>query len=86
MNDALTSLKLGLTRTFAEAVRAPEAWRDPLRISRALASVQRDHGSAGIAGDPYSIMSAIDNFHRTSEIEGLRNLKYVCLGVGVPAH
>jgi len=84
MNDALISLELGLTRTFAEAVRAPEGWRDLLPISRALARVQRDHGGAGIAGDRHSIMSAIDAFQRTSEIEGLRNLKYVCLGVGVP--
>jgi|SRR5665213_708029 len=83
MNDALNLLQLGLAQSFAVGVRAPESWSDLAGMGRALAQVQREHGGAGIAANPRSIMSAIADFRKTGEVAGVRDLKYVCLGVGL---
>ena len=83
MNDALNLLQTRLARSFAAGVRAPETWTDPAGMSRALTQVQREHGGAGITADSRSITSAIADFRRTGTVEGIRDLKYVCLGVGL---
>lgn len=83
MSSALDFLQLGLSRSFAYGVHSPENWTDLTGITRALAQVQREHGGAAIVADPRSIMSAITGFRRTGTISGFRDLKYVCLGIGV---
>lgn len=83
MSSALDFLQLGLSRSFTNGVHSPENWTDLTGITRALAQVQREHGGASIAADPRSIMSAITGFRRAGTISGFRDLKYVCLGLGV---
>ncbi|MCW8165624.1 hypothetical protein D8B22_04470 [Verminephrobacter aporrectodeae subsp. tuberculatae] len=51
-------------------------------MARARQRVHHDHGSAGIAADPRSIMAAITDFRRSGRIDSFRDLKYVCLGIG----
>ena len=81
MIDSLSILQAGLARFFA-GPKYPETWSDPAEMVRAYARVHHDHGGAGIAADPRSIMAAIADFKNTGQIGGFRDLKYVCLGMG----
>jgi len=81
MNASLRSLRMGLA-PFATGLKAPEALSDPSDIVRAKLQVLREHSGAAIAADSRSIMSAIVNFRREGKVDGFRNLKYVCLGIG----
>ena len=83
MSDALSYLRRGLARSFAVGVREPQGWNDPAGMARARAQVQREHGGAGIPADSRTIMSAITDFRRTGAVVGIRDLKYVCLGIGM---
>ncbi len=82
MIDPLAVLRAGLARSFAGGWTTPEAWSDPREMARARQRAHHDHGGAGIAADPRSIMAAIADFRKTGRIAGFRELKYVCLGVG----
>ena len=81
MIDSLATLQSGLTRSFA-GPKTPESWSDPTEMARARKRVHHDHGGAGIAADQRSIMAAIADFKKCGKIEGFRDLKYVCLGMG----
>ena len=83
MNLALNLLKMGLARSFTSGVKNPEAWADAVEITRAHRRVLKEHGGAAMDVDPRSILSAIADFRRSGRAEGFRDLKYVCLGVGV---
>lgn len=82
MNQALSMLQMGLVRSFSGGVKSPEAWSDANEIARARLRVLKDHGGAAIEADPSSILAAIADFRRSGRVEGFRELKYVCLGVG----
>ena len=81
MNASLNMLRMGLG-PFASGLRAPEAMSDPSGMARARQQVHREHGGAGIVADTRSIMSSIASFRRTGKVDGFRDLKYVCLGMG----
>ena len=81
MNAPLNMLRMGL-RPFATGLRAPEALSDPSDIVRAKQQVLREHGGAAIVADTRSIMTAMASFRRAGKVEGFRDLKYVCLGMG----
>jgi hypothetical protein len=83
MNDALTSLQFGLAKSFAGVDYGSASWTDSAAMARVVAQIQREHGGAGIAADPRSITSALAAFRRNGTVEGGRDLKYVCLGVGL---
>jgi hypothetical protein len=83
MNDALTSLQFGLATSFAGIEYGSASWTDPAAMARALAQIQREHGGAGIEADPRSITAAITAFRRNGTVHGGRDLKYICLGVGL---
>ncbi|MGS0753736.1 EH signature domain-containing protein [Roseateles sp. GG27B] len=51
-------------------------------IARARRRVLKDHGGAAMEADPRSILAAIADFRRNGQVEGFRDLIYVCLGVG----
>jgi len=51
-------------------------------MKKVKARVFKEHGGAGIDADPRSIMAAVAEFKRTGKVDGFRDLKYVCLGVG----
>jgi hypothetical protein len=55
---------------------------DPSEMKQARQQVQREHGGAGIVSDSRSILSAITIFRKTGKVDGFRELKYVCLGMG----
>lgn len=82
MNEALRLLQMGVSRSLSGGVRTPEAWSDPAEITRARHRVLKDHGGASMEADPRSILAAIEDFRRSGRVEGFRDLKYVCLGVG----
>lgn len=82
MIDSLATLRTGLARSFAGGSTMPETWSDPKEMARARQRVHHDHGGAGIAASPHSIMAAIADFRETGRIGSFRDLKYVCLGVG----
>ena len=82
MNVPLNMLRMGL-RSFASGLRAPDAISDPSEMIRAKQQVAREHGGAGIVANTRSIMSAMASFRRSGKVEGFRDLKYVCLGVGI---
>ncbi|HEY4317157.1 MAG TPA: EH signature domain-containing protein [Herbaspirillum sp.] len=44
--------------------------------------VHHDHGGAGIAADPRTILASVAGFKKSGKIDGFRDLKYVCLGMG----
>jgi hypothetical protein len=81
MNAPLNMLRMGLG-PFASGLRAPEALSDPSDMVRAKQQVLREHGGAAIVADTRSIMSAIASFRRLGKVDGFRDLKYVCLGMG----
>ena len=82
MNAPLNMLRMGLG-PFASGLRAPETISDPSDMVRARQQVHREHGGAGIVANSRSIMSAMASFRRTGKVDGFRDLKYVCLGMGV---
>lgn len=82
MIDPLASLRVGLVQSFTGGAFVPEAWSDLQEMARARQRVHHDHGGAGIAADPRSIMAAVADFGKTGKIGSFRDLKYVCLGVG----
>lgn len=82
MNAPLNMLRMGL-RPFSSGLRAPESISDSTDIVRARQQVYREHGGAGIVADSRSIMSAMASFRRAGSVDGFRDLKYVCLGLGV---
>lgn len=82
MNASLAILRMGL-ESFASGLRAPGSISDPSDMVRARQQVHRDHGGAGIVADSRSIMSAVASFRRAGKVDGFRDLKYVCLGMGV---
>ena len=81
MNAPLNKLRMEL-RPFASGLRAPESMSDPSDMVRARQQVQREHGGAGIVAAAHSIMSAMARFRRAGKVDGFRDLKYVCLGMG----
>ena len=81
MNAPLNMLRMGLG-PFASGLRAPESISDPSDMVRARQQVHREHGGAGIVANSRSIMSAIASFRRAGKVDGFRDLKYVCLGMG----
>ena len=81
MNAPLAMLRMGLG-PFASGLRAPDSLSDPSSMARARAQVHREHGGAGIVADARSIMATIASFRRSGKVEGFRDLKYVCLGIG----
>ena len=82
MNQALSLLQMGLARSFSSGVKSPGAWSDATEIARARRRVLKDHCGAAMEADPRSILAAISDFRRNGRVEGFRDLKYVCLGVG----
>lgn len=80
MNEPLNMLRFGL-RHFSLGIRSPESISDPSGMSRARQQVYREHGGAGIVADARSIMASIEAFRQSGEVEGFRDLKYVCLGM-----
>lgn len=84
ISSALKDLQTKLVLSFASRGNEPNGWADPVGMGRALAQLQREHEGAGIPADPRSIMSAITVFRRTGMVEGARDLKYLCLGMGQP--
>lgn len=83
MNNALLALQLGLNKSLSGGIHAGDRWTEPARMARALAQVQREHGGAGIPADPRSITAAASAFSSTGSCETFRDLKYVCLGIGL---
>ena len=81
MNAPLNMLRTGL-RPFAAGLRAPKSISDPSDIIKAKQQVLLEHCAAGIVSDTRSIMSAMVGFRRAGKVEGFRDLKYVCLGIG----
>ena len=81
MNAPLNILRTGL-RPFAAGLRAPKSISDPSDIIKAKQQVLLEHCAAGIVSDTRSIMSAMVGFRRAGKVEGFRDLKYVCLGIG----
>lgn len=81
MNAPLNMLRMGLG-PFASGLRAPETISDPSDMVRAHQQVHREHGGAGIVANSRSIMSAMASFRRAGKVDGFRDLKYVCLGMG----
>ena len=81
MNSPLNMLRIGL-RSFASGLQAPETISDPSDMVRARQQVHREHGGAGIVANSRSIMSAMASFRRAGKVDGFRDLKYVCLGMG----
>jgi hypothetical protein len=81
MNDPLNMLRMGLG-PFASGLRAPESMSDPSGMTRARQQVHREHGGAGIVANTRSIMDSIAKFRRSGKVDGFRDLKYVCLGMG----
>lgn len=81
MNAPLDMLRMGLGN-FASGLKAPESMSDPSSMARARQQVHREHGGAGIVADTRSIMASIASFRRSGKVEGFRDLKYVCLGIG----
>ena len=81
MKAPLNMLRMGLA-SFASGLRAPESMSDASGMARARQQVHREHGGAGIVADTRSIMSSIAAFRRSGKVDGFRDLKYVCLGMG----
>ena len=81
MKTPLDMLRMALGN-FASGLQAPESMSDPSGMARARQQVHREHGGAGIVADTRSIMASVASFRRTGEVEGFRDLKYVCLGIG----
>lgn len=82
MNDPLNMLRLGL-RPFSFGLSAPEAISDPSCMTRAWGQVLSQHGSAGLTVDTPSIMANITGFRQKGRVDGFRELKYVCQGIGI---
>lgn len=81
MNAPLNMLRSGL-RPFATGLRAPDALSDSSDMVRAKQQVLREHGGAALVADTLSIMAAMASFRRAGKVDGFRDLKYVCLGMG----
>jgi hypothetical protein len=82
MIDALSILKSELARSFSGTPLLPANWSDPEEITLARKRVYHDHGGAAIVADSRSILAAITEFQRSGVIDGFRDLKYICLGIG----
>ena len=81
MNAPLNLLRMGLG-TFSTGLRSPESLSDSSGMLGAKKLVMREHGSAAIVADTRTIMMAVTNFRRDGKVDGFRDLKYVCLGMG----
>lgn len=82
MSVALDQLKVGLARAFAGGSTASVGWPDGSEMTKIRQRIEKVHGGASIEADPRSILSAIAEFRRVGRVEGFRDTKYVCLGVG----
>lgn len=80
--NAIDILALGLQR-FSLGLPTPQPLSDPAEMIHVRKQVQFDHDAAGVAADSRMILTAVAEFRRTGEVSGFRDLKYVCLGVGV---
>lgn len=83
MIDALKLLKRRVVDAFGSVVSPIEGWTDDERIIQMARRVREDHGGAGIPANTVSITMAVEHFRRSGSINNFRDLKYVCLGVGL---
>ena len=83
MNDALESLRFGLSRSFAQAAKHPELWSGLRSMELAKERVIREHGGAAMPADGRTIWASVMDFRRLGHAKTFRELKYVCLGVSV---
>ncbi|MEJ8848589.1 EH signature domain-containing protein [Variovorax rhizosphaerae] len=83
MNDSVLQLREGLARTFWPA-SAPFEWDLPLDvIEKAREFVEKMHGDSAIPQiATETILEAIKRFRDSGRIEGFRELRNICLGVG----
>ena len=83
MNDSVVQLRQGLARTFWPA-NGPFEWDLPLdAIVRARKLVEKVHGDSSIPQiATETILEAISRFRTSGCIEGFRELRNICLGVG----
>ncbi len=82
MIEPLVILQSGLALSFETSVKFPETWSNSEEMTRARKRVCHDHGGAGIAADPRSILASVAEFKASGKVEGFRDLKYICLGLG----
>lgn len=80
MNSPIAMLRLALG-PFSNGLRAPDALSDPSDIARVRRQILREHGSAKVAANDRSIMSAVASFRESGNVTSFRDLKYVCLGM-----
>lgn len=84
MTDALTDLRRRIHDALHGAVPKAETWTDPEKKMAGIATrVNDDHGGAGIPAPTASILATVNSFRRSGIINSFRDLKYVCLGVGL---
>jgi hypothetical protein len=80
MSSPINMLRLSLG-PFSTGLRAPDALSDSSDITRVRRQILREHGSAKVAANDRSIMSAISSFRESGNVASFRDLKYVCLGM-----
>jgi hypothetical protein len=83
MNMELDALRRGIAPVLRLNSQLLTSISDATEMIRVRKQVQRDHDSAGISADIPSIMSAVYDYCSTGKVESFRDLKYVCLGVGI---
>jgi len=59
-----------------------DSWGDPLRLTRALASIKDSFDNPVVRTNGKSVASAVFEFRNTQRIPNVIALRYICLGAG----
>ena len=81
--EPLASLAASLRRTLLGPSPSARTWSDPSPMASARQAVAKQHGGALIKADSRSIMASVEAFKKGGRAASFRDLKYVCLGVGL---
>lgn len=81
--ELLAALAASLGRALLGPPPSSRPWSDPGPMARARQAVAKQHGGAQIKVDSRSIMASVETFKRSGRAGSFRDLKYICLGVGL---
>jgi len=83
MNSELDALRREITSALGLGHHFSASIADATKMIKVRKQLQHDYDSAAISADPRSIMSAVYDYRSTEKVESFRELKYICLGVGI---
>jgi hypothetical protein len=81
MSKALEQLENQLMLAMSGNARF-DGWGDPLRLTRALASIKDSFDNPVVRTNGTSVASAVSEFRNTRRIPNVIALRYICLGAG----